>query len=220
MYMNANCILMCIYHMVVRTILVFFNSLHTVVSVVCIWTHDTVLSMGPYLTLWMTFTGFVNPEVPCRNLCLWKYVLEQGFEPSHCQGGLCPLPDKVKNRCVRRYRVKSVLLCRPLSTCFTHTAVRDNSLKREHEKDRTMPSPFPLQKIYICGQDQHKVESGNEDTVHSGFISREGKPEVWLWQNVGTKRALNHALGQSVHSSTSTGTTKLLEIGPGGGCAL
>lgn len=63
---------------------------------------------------------------------------------------------------------------------------------------------FPLQKeLYLWTRDKYKVESENEDTAHARFVSREGKPMVWLWWSIRTKRAPHDVQGQVVVLSYS-----------------
>ena len=96
-----------------------FNSLSTIIAIVCIWTHDTILNMGQgrggvlILTPWMTFTGFVNPRCSMEKSVFVKVCtfLEQEFESFIIFSETSvSLPHEVKNHCVRKFRVRSLLL--------------------------------------------------------------------------------------------------------------
>lgn len=76
----------------------------------------------------MTFTRFVNPRCSMEKSVFVKVCtfLEQEFESFIIFSETSvSLPHEVKNHCVRKFRVRSLLLCKLLFTVSKHTAMID-----------------------------------------------------------------------------------------------
>lgn len=165
---NTNSMNLCV-SVISRTILACFSSLRTVISVVCIETHDTVLSMGqrwgPYLMPWMTFTGFVNPRSLCRNLRLWKYVLGTKIWIFIFSEGSVSSPTRSKEpSCKEIQSLPGVASYAALHLLHTHSSGRYLSKTRTWKR-QDHAFAFSPYKRYMSVDKRHTVKSENEDTA-------------------------------------------------------
>lgn len=157
---------------------VFFNSLSTIIAVVYIWTHDTVLSMGQrweslfWLFEWLLL-GFWILEVLCKNLLVKVCTfLEWGFEffIILSERSVSP-PPKVR------------------------TYVKGNM------EDQVGVALWAVQKsLYLWTRDKHRAESKAEDR-HCGLRIISG----FAQGSVRTGKALSDVLDQSIHLKIRAG---------------